>query len=338
MKPMRMIGACALIALLGAPTLHADVRTQEKSQVKFEGVLGRVVGFFGGKAAKEGIVTTVALKGDRKMTSSEYGGQIIDLAEEKVYDLNIKDKTYTVKTFAEIRKEMEEAARRAKEQAEQSEPSSAKQPEGQPEKQYEIDFSLKESGQKRNINGYGTREVVMTIVVREKGKTLEQGGGVVMTANSWLGPRIAEMKQLSDFDRRYFEQIHGPMMGDAQQMAIALAMFPAMKSAMERFQQENVNLDGTPILTVVTFQGVKNPEQAGAKTEEDTPSMPKIGGMLGGLGKKFGKKKSDSGSTEATGGADKSRVTILTMNHEVLSVTPSATAADVGVPAGFKQK
>jgi len=34
----------------------------------------------------------------------------------------------------------------------------------------------------------------------------------------------------------------------------------------------------------------------------------------------------------------KSRATIMTMHHEVLEITLSATASDVAVPADFKEK
>ncbi len=47
-------------------------------------------------------------------------GQIIDLAEEKIYDLDIKKKTYKVTTFAELRKQMEEAKREAEKTAKTS--------------------------------------------------------------------------------------------------------------------------------------------------------------------------------------------------------------------------
>jgi hypothetical protein len=38
----------------------------------------------GGKAAREGVVTRVAVKRDRMMTASNDNGQLIDLAEEMV--------------------------------------------------------------------------------------------------------------------------------------------------------------------------------------------------------------------------------------------------------------
>ena len=49
----------------------------------------------------------------------------------------------------------------------------------------------------------------MTITVREKGKTLEQSGGMVMTTDMWLAPKIAAMKDIADFDVRYAQKLYG---------------------------------------------------------------------------------------------------------------------------------
>ena len=57
--------ALPLVMLTASPAL-ADVKTRDKTQAKFEGMLGRMVGMVGGKAAREGVVTAVAVKGDRK--------------------------------------------------------------------------------------------------------------------------------------------------------------------------------------------------------------------------------------------------------------------------------
>src|SRR5256885_2251396 len=95
-----LVPAIALaFAVIAGPMLLADVKTEEKSLVQFGGALGRVVNFFGGKAAKEGVISTVAVSGDRKMTANDTTGQIIDLKEENVYDLAMRKKTYTVTTF-----------------------------------------------------------------------------------------------------------------------------------------------------------------------------------------------------------------------------------------------
>src|SRR5207244_8213111 len=85
-----------LLVLAASPAIRADVRADEKTRLEFAGMLGRIVNLFGGKGAKEGVVSTVAVKGDRKATLNDTTGQIVDLAEEKIYDLDIKKKSYRV--------------------------------------------------------------------------------------------------------------------------------------------------------------------------------------------------------------------------------------------------
>src|SRR5689334_13774988 len=169
MRAFRWMGILFLVAWTIPMT--AAVKTEEKTQFHMEGMLGRMMSLFGGKAAKEGVTEKVAVKGNRKMTLSDQNqtGQIIDLDEEKVYELDLKGKSYKVTTFDEMRRRMEEARERAsKETAKaQTEPGQAPPPNAQ---QMQVDFEAKETGQKKDINGYNCREVVMTVSVHEKGK------------------------------------------------------------------------------------------------------------------------------------------------------------------------
>ena len=330
---VRVAVAIAVIAYAASGAVHADVRSEEKSLVRFEGALGRVVNFFGGKATKDGIVSTVAVRGDRKVTMNDSTGQIVDLREEKVYDLDLRKKTYTVTTFAEMRKQMEEARRKAAEQAASEEPemSNKSDPDERPE--VEIDFDLKESGQRRVVNGFDAREVVMTVVAREKGKTLEQAGGLVMTTNTWLAAQVPGLSEVAAFDRRYAEKLHGPMLFDAQQMAAMMAMYPMLQAAMARMQKENVNLDGTALLTVLKVEAVKNPEQQASAADEPSPASAGLGGLGGRLARRMMRKNTDEAATSAPG-----RVTVMTMQHEVLKVTSAVADAELAIPAGFTQR
>ena len=111
----RLLRACAWRCRWSrsAPPPHSPTsRPATGRRFKFEGMLGRMVGMFGGKAAKEGVETTTAVKGDRKATTTDTTGRIVDLSEEKVYDIDVKKKTYTVTTFDELRRRMREARRR----------------------------------------------------------------------------------------------------------------------------------------------------------------------------------------------------------------------------------
>jgi hypothetical protein len=294
-----------------------------------------MMGIFGGRAARDGITTTVAIKGDRMSTTSGNTQQIVDLKEEKIYEVDLKGKSYKVTTFAELRQQMEEARRKLTEQQqkEAGRPNDAA-------KQLEIDFSAKESGQRQAVNGFDAREVVMTITMREKGKTLEQSGGLVLTNNVWLAPKIEGMSELADFQRRYAEKLLASAALDAQQMAALSAMYPQIQEAMARMRTEGVKLDGTPVLTETRFESVASPEQAAqaasAEKKEDAPPAS-LGGLGGRLGRRVlgGNKDKDK---EAAAPTTPGRATIMTMHHEVLKVTAQAAEADVTVPAGFKLK
>jgi hypothetical protein len=305
----------------------AEVKTREKSQVKIEGMIGRMFNLFGGKSAREGVVATTAVKGNRKATMNDSTGQIIDLSEEKVYDLDLKKKTYEVTTFDELRRRMQEAKEKAQKDAEREQPKDqAPEKAEQPQKEYEVDFDVKETGQKKQLAGYDTREVVMTITVREKGKALEDGGGVVMTADSWLGPQIAALKELHEFDQRYWKQLQGPdAMGmSAEQMAMIVAMYPMLKQASDRMAKEGTKLQGTPLATITTFDVVKSKEAMAQQSESSSS-----GGGLGGLlARKIAKKDNEA----------KPRATIFTVSGETQEVSTSVSAADLAIPPDFKQK
>ena len=113
----RMWRLCAialpLVMLTAGPAL-ADVKTRDKTQVKFEGMLGRMMGMFGGKAAKDGVVTASRRQGRPQGRAERHAtGRIVDLKEEKVYELDVKKKTYEVITFEELRRRMREAREKA---------------------------------------------------------------------------------------------------------------------------------------------------------------------------------------------------------------------------------
>ena len=317
--------ACACVTLVALPA-HADVKTREKAQVKLEGGLGMMMRMFGGKAATDGIVSTTAVKGNRKATMNDTTGTIVDLTEQKVYQLDIKDKSYRVVTFDEMRRKLQEAQERAAKQAKETQQEPAKQQSG---KEVEFDFDMKETGQTKSIAGYDAREVVMTVTVREKGKTLDESGGMVLTADSWLGPDIPALRELAEFEMKYWKAVAPETAAvSAEQMAAIAAMYPMIKQAMERMNQEKVNMKGTPLAMTMTFDGVKSK----AQMEEQSKNSNNSGGsgLSGMLARKMMKKNTED--------ASKPRATIFTINNETQEIATSVSAADLDIPPGFKLK
>jgi hypothetical protein len=348
-----VIALVACLAAGSAQVLRADVRSEEKTRFQLAGALGKVVNFFGGKSAREGVTSTVAVKGNRKMTTTGQTGQIVDLSEEKIYDLDIKKKSYKVTTFAEVRRQMEEARKKAEEEAKKAEAEEAKETKDEPPaerdpnaKEYEVDFDIKNTGERKTVNGFDTQQSVMTITVREKGKTLEQAGGLVTTTDMWLTPTIAAMKEVQDFDLKYYQKLYGPMVAGAspQDMAAAMAMYPMIKPAMDKMAAEGSKLEGTAVLTVMTVDAVKSAEQVAAEAKESTEtassggggSQPaSVGGLIGGFGRRMAQRRQQNQEPAA---AAKDRANIMTTTHEVLKVATSVADGDVSLPAGFKEE
>jgi len=89
--------------------------------------------------------------------------------------------------------------------------------------------------------------------------------------------------------------------------------------------KEGTKLQGTPLETTTTFEGVKSKDQL---TQEQSSSQSSGGGISGMLARKMMKKDE----------APKARATVFTMHNEVLEISTSVAPADLAVPADFKEK
>ncbi len=316
---------------LGLLPALADARVEQLTKVEFGGFLGSMFRTFGGKAAREGVTSLDALKGERLMSKTMDSGELIDLAAEKVYTIQFDKKKYSVKTFAQIREEMKKALEDAKKQ--QAEQGQAPPPE---QVEYEWTVDLKETGKTEKISGWDTRQVVTTVTGYPKGKTLETGGGIVLILDSWLGPQLKELDEQAAFHMRYYQAIglFETFGAEMQQMAMLLATNPQFAEAMKKLQDKRVDLSGSAIRTKMTFDSVASPEQQKAQAAEEQESTPtSVGGLLGGLGKKMMKKK----EAPAAGGTP-GRTTMFTSTSTIVSAGSSVPEAEVTIPADFKEK
>lgn len=322
MKRRTLALSLAVAASLLVPVIRADVKTTQKTTFKLEGMMGRFV-----SGPKEGITSTVAVKGNRMSRVNDTSGEIVDLSEEKVYQIDVKKKQYTVKTFAQVKQEMEDAKAKAEKQAQSAKPEEKTQAQpAQP--QMEIDVAVKETGEHKTIAGRETREVVMTLTMRQKGQKLEEGGGMVMTNDMWIAPRVPQLDELMEFEMKYDKAVYGAAFGgvDMQQMASLSAMMPGYGSMMEKMATEGKKMQGTPLVTTMTMESVKSAEQMkGAAQPADQQKSGGIGGMLGG---KLGPKPAPV----------QQRTLVSTSTSEYLSIETAASDADVAIPVGFKEK
>lgn len=324
MTRFRSLQAAVAVLSLSTSVALADALVEQKTRVQFGGVVGAVANVFGGKATRDGITSSTAVKGNRMLTTNGRTGQLVDLSEEKVYDINFDRKTYGVTTFAELRKQYEDARKEMEAETKESKGQKQEGPE------YDVDFDVNDTGKRETINGFNARQVIVTVTVREKGKKLEESGGFVLTSDMWMGPKIPAMREINDFHRRYFQKLYGNPAAEMQQMAVLMATTPAFGKAMKVFSEKKNTLDGEPVRTNLTFETVAAPGQRGEASEASagsaTPSAV-VGGLLRGALKKRQEAKSPETAN---------RSKMFDSSNEVLRA--DSNAGDVSIPAGFKQK
>lgn len=305
------VAACALLWA----TARADVKVEEKSSAKLEGVFGKLLN----RSTAKGQVRTVAVQGDRRMTLDEGSGEIVDLQEEKIYRFDPKARKYEVITFAELRKQAEEAAKEVPE--EESEPA----PRDDRETEYQVELDVKQTGQEKDVNGFSARQVVSTVTIHKRGMTLEKGGGTVITSDTWVTQDVKAQDEIAKFEQRYLERLYGKAATAAfSDIALAALSGPGMGEAMEKLRTEGAKVEGYPILVTTTFERVKPPQ--GGAAEETPTSASGLGGFFA---KKLAQKVSNRGGP---------RSTFLTTINEVLSISTSVASSDVELPSGYTEK
>jgi hypothetical protein len=329
----------SLVATLAVPgVLLAGVKKVERTQVQFSGLIGGLVSHFGGKAAKEGLVSTVAVAGDRRLTLDEETGELVDLGEEKVYELHVKDRTYEVATFDEIRKRLEEEREKAQKEAEKAAQQQAKQSKQEPPKEgevpeLEVDVRVSRTGEKRTIAGHEAAQWIMRLSVYPKGSNMMQSGGLGIVDELWLAPDVPELRELADFDRRYGQKMAevlgfdpGRMKASAEQMVRMAAAHPGLVLAMQRMREEMAKLEGTPLATILSINVVRSAQQVAQAEKSDS----QVTGISGFLAKKLMKK--------AAGDPTDPKQSLMTSTVETLQIATDVTPADVALPAGYRQK
>jgi hypothetical protein len=319
--PITRLASILVLVAIAVASTHADVTTRQRTQLKFEGMLGRVVGLAGGGAAADGITSNVAVKGSRKADLNDRTGRIVDLSEEKVYDLDVRKKEYRVTTFAELREQWKNAKADAEERARDI-PADEREGAAQSAQQLEIAVDVKETGATKSIAGHQSKQVILTLTAFEKGKTLEESGGLVMTNDVWVAPRVAALDEIGQFEMKFVKAIYGEdFTAAAQSMAAALAMYPGLQDMLKQMETRLRALDGTTMAATMTVETVKS-----AAAMKQSPAPPS-GGLGGALARRLG-----------AGRKPEQRSLLLTTVNETMSIDASAADADVAIPAGFKEK
>jgi hypothetical protein len=326
---LRKVVTITGVLTLASSTLLADFSYQEKSTLTGGAMVSmlKVAGVFskGAREAREPIVSTVAVKGDKMVHRSNLHTSIVDLNTQTITSIDMQKKTYTVMTFEQMRQMMEQMSQKMHQQ----DPNSG---------QVEIKASAENTGRTQTINGVDAKEVVVKIEMVMTDPKTNQQGSLPITVSTWIGPQVNGYPQVSDFYKRMADKI-GWTPGSnmfAGRSDVAKGMSEAYK--------EVAKLNGTPVYEVMTMGGTGQvaaapPPNPDAQQQEQKKDKPSIGGLFGrGLGVNRGKSSSNDQQQSGGSSGNANAGTLMEMNIEFSGFSSAPVDdAQFAVPAGFKQ-
>jgi len=285
----------ALVSMAAPGVKHAT-----KTTVKFHGFMGSMMRLGGGDKPQ---LSTTYVQGNVQRTDQFdkkgklESSSIIDLDREVFIKIDHKRKEYSVMTFADWKNMMNQSSFMGRPGTQRPE-----RVEQEPEVKVDFDIKVDPTGETAKIAGLRAEKVIVTMKGKgEKQATPEsQGGmgGMIITSTQWLAKDAAGYDEIQAFSRKFAEKLGMAPSGQGMQQAFGamLRSNPQVGEAMEKLAEEGKKLQGFAVKTESVFETWAEPGAMGSgqtpPQEQQLPSS--VGGLLGGLGKKFGKKeKSD---------------------------------------------
>jgi len=331
-----MIRKTAIFLVAACLPAFGDFSYEQTSKIT-GGMMAGMMKFAGAfsKQAREPMVNTVAVKGDRMVHWSQHHASVIDIGKETITDINFDKKQYSVMTFAQMKQMMEEMSQKMK-----SSPDAQKA-------DVHFKVSAKDTGEKKQIAGFDTHQMILTMEMEGTDKESGNKGGMNMTADMWLAPKSAGYNEIADFYKRMGQKLDWAPGGMGM-----MGGRPDMAKGMAELYKEGAKLNGMPVFQVVKMgvhaegqpqngQAAQGPPQQ----QEQQAEKPSIGSLLGGGFGGFGKKKKKQDQAESGGeaggapqGSGDASGSLMEMTIELGGFSAaSVDGAKFEVPAGFKQ-
>ena len=282
-----------VLTLAAAWTAHADFSysTTPKST--------------GGLAAMAGAMpaSKYYFKGQKmKIETGDIATTILDFDAQTVTSINNRQKTYTVTPFSEIGQEL-------------------------PNVKTSLQAEVKETGQKKTINGFTASQLLMTMAV-DNPQAKQAGMNMQMEIEMWLSPDVPGAAEL-----RSFYQKNAPKFPWA---AVSGGGNPSMQNAIVEMQKRMAGSGGgVPVLQVIRAKSAGNEAQAAqmqagmAQARARLEEMAKQSGPAGDAARQA---LARMGGGSASGGA------LFEMSLESTNFSTSSIPDSVfGVPAGYQK-
>ena len=252
-------------------------------------------------------ITTTVVHGNQKAVLSKDSTEITDLDRECIIRIDNVRKTYTVITFAEMRKAFQTMPQQMDKMQAQLKQAQANQPHPQQPTDIKTSFDVKvnNTGVTKLVNGLEAQEQIITMTMKvtltnppppQPGQPADPNTPTSMdytvTTDTWVAPDPPEIKEIADFDIRFGQKL---MQGvDMKQFAdqmkqmqaagnVATAQLlggqPGDADAMAQMAKEIAKLKGTRVLEITSMGGLA---PAGTVTSPGSTTPPPSGQSVAG--------------------------------------------------------
>jgi len=270
------------LALLASPLSgHADSSYEHSSQITGGQFINSIKNIpFKSKqmrALTDPTIETTMVHGNQKAIVSKDYTEVWDLDKEVIIHIDNAKKTYSVVTFADMRKMIAEMPARIAQMQEQMKEAQAKAqpqqgpaPAVPPNLQFNFTVDVKDTGVTKMIEKYNARQQIMTMKMTVT-DTTNPGTSIAYSFidEVWTTPDLpAEMQDVRDFDMRFgqkmmqgadIKDLMGSManMRNGSQMAM-MQMFgskPGAADAFAEMQKQMAKITGTRLVEITRMGG-----------------------------------------------------------------------------------
>lgn len=247
--------------------------------------------------------THTFIKGDKMKIDTGDFAMILDFGSQTITHINHAGRTYSVMPFGEVGAKMSQVGA-------------------------QVNVDVKETGQRKVINGFSCREVIMTMEI-ESPSAGPQGSGMKMrmTMELWVSPDVPGYQELHAFQQRISS---GPgwaamMRGGGQ----------GMQKSMAELQKKMANLNGAPVLQIMKMSAAGN----AAQTAQMEQGMAQARAQLEAMKAKGGEQaKMAEAALSRMGGAGSSGGSLMEMTIQSSGFsTATIPASEFAPPAGYQK-
>jgi hypothetical protein len=254
-------------------------------------------------------------------------------------------------TFEQMKQQMEQAMKKAKEQQAKATPSQPSANETPPPKM-SFNVNVRNTAATKQVAGLDAKESILTMLMEATDQKSAQTGSLAITNDMWMAPEIPGYGEVRDFNKRFALKM-GMVFGDTFKPSMA-AMQPGSAEGMAEMMKEMAKLKGVPVMQVMRMGATTNGEPLPAASEAPLPAsnglvMPSAGDVarqsatsaiaskLGGFGG-FGKKKKDPPPEQPASGQPATPAQSVLMESTTQTTGFSSGPVDssqLKVPAGY---